>query len=83
MTNCGDKENLSDVLPSLLQQFAPVGRVPENCPEERPSILMCVSQPGTNRENRCNRGLMNRRFIGPVHRELRFSHILAKMSFMP
>jgi hypothetical protein len=50
--NCGDKENLSDVLPSLLQQFAPVGRVPENCPEERPSTLMCIPQPGTNRENR-------------------------------
>ena len=40
--NCGDKENRSDVLPSLFQQFAPVGRVPENCSEERPSILMCI-----------------------------------------
>jgi hypothetical protein len=55
--NRGEKENLSNVFPSLLQQFAPVGRVPENCPEERPSILMCVPQPGTNREDRCNRGL--------------------------
>jgi hypothetical protein len=27
--------------------------------------------------------MMNRRFIGPVNRALRFSHILAKMSFMP
>jgi len=26
--NCGDKENLFDVVPSLLQQLAPVGRVP-------------------------------------------------------
>jgi len=43
--NCGDKENRSDVLPSLFQQFAPVGRVPENCSEERPSILMCIPQP--------------------------------------
>src|SRR6266436_1497192 len=27
--------------------------------------------------------MMNRRFIGPVNRALRFSHILAKMSFTP
>jgi hypothetical protein len=47
-----NKENLSDVLASLLQQFAPVGWVAENCPEERPSTLMCIPQPGTNRENR-------------------------------
>ena len=48
--NCGEKENLSDVLPSLLQHFVAVGRVPENCPKEGRPILICIPQPGTNRE---------------------------------
>ena len=55
--NCGEKENRSDILLSRSQQFAAVGRIPENCPKEGLRILMCVPQPGTNRENRCNRGL--------------------------
>jgi hypothetical protein len=55
--NCGEKQNLSGILPSLSQQLAAVGRIPENCPKEGRPILMCIPQPGTNREHRCNRGL--------------------------
>jgi hypothetical protein len=55
--NCGEKENLSDILPSLSQQFGAVGRIPKNCPKEGRSILMCIPEAGTNRENHCNCGL--------------------------
>jgi hypothetical protein len=52
-----DKEDLSNVLPSLAQQLAAVRRVPKQRREERGPILMRIPQPGTNRENRGNGGL--------------------------
>ena len=53
--NRGEKEDISDIVPSLSQQFAAVSRIRENCSKEGRPILMCIPQPSTNRENRCNR----------------------------
>ena len=55
--NSSEQENLSDVLPSLAQQLAAVGRIPEQRREKKWPILTGVLQPGMNREDCGNGGL--------------------------